>query len=80
VRVLATIAHLLNQIAIRVGDEPYAGDNASFGLTTLRNAPRYCVSSFVRRAHKNVGEISISLSERRPVQPSVPKIDLERLQ
>jgi DNA topoisomerase I len=35
-KVLATIVALLDTTAIRVGNEEYARDNSSFGLTTLR--------------------------------------------
>jgi DNA topoisomerase I len=36
-RVLATVVQLLEATMIRVGNEEYAKDNRSFGLTTLRN-------------------------------------------
>ena len=36
-RVLATIVHLLDTTLVRVGNEEYAKENGSFGLTTLRN-------------------------------------------
>ena len=36
-KVLATIVALLEKTLIRVGNEDYAKDNKSFGLTTLRN-------------------------------------------
>jgi DNA topoisomerase-1 len=36
-KVLATIAHLLDASLIRVGNDEYAEQNQSFGLTTLRN-------------------------------------------
>jgi DNA topoisomerase-1 len=36
-KVLATIVQLLEQTFIRVGNEEYARDNKSFGLTTLKN-------------------------------------------
>ncbi len=36
-KVLATIVALLERTLIRVGNEDYAKDNKSFGLTTLRN-------------------------------------------
>jgi DNA topoisomerase I len=36
-RVLATIVKLLDATLVRVGNEEYARDNGSFGLTTLRN-------------------------------------------
>lgn len=36
-RVLATVARLLENTCIRVGNDEYAKENNSFGLTTLRN-------------------------------------------
>ena len=36
-KVIATVVHLLETTLIRVGNEDYAKDNKSFGLTTLRN-------------------------------------------
>jgi DNA topoisomerase-1 len=36
-KVLATVVALLERTRIRVGNEEYARDNRSFGLTTLRN-------------------------------------------
>jgi DNA topoisomerase I len=36
-KVLATIVHLLETTLIRVGNEDYAKENRSYGLTTLRN-------------------------------------------
>jgi DNA topoisomerase-1 len=36
-KVLATIVHLLETTLIRVGNEDYAQENKSYGLTTLRN-------------------------------------------
>jgi len=35
--ILATIVHLLDTTLVRVGNDQYARENASFGLTTLRN-------------------------------------------
>ena len=35
-RVIATVVHLLDTTNIRVGNEEYARDNRSFGLTTMR--------------------------------------------
>ena len=37
-KVLATIVHLLDHTLIRVGNDAYARDNASYGITTLRNS------------------------------------------
>jgi DNA topoisomerase I len=36
-KVLATVVRLLETTLIRIGNEEYARDNGSFGLTTLRN-------------------------------------------
>ncbi len=36
-KVLATVVHLLEETLIRVGNEGYAKDNKSYGLTTLRD-------------------------------------------
>ena len=36
-KVLATVVHLLEKTLIRVGNDEYAKQNRSFGLTTLRN-------------------------------------------
>jgi DNA topoisomerase I len=36
-KVLATVVHLLETTLIRVGNEDYAKENKSYGLTTLRN-------------------------------------------
>ena len=36
-KVLATVVHLLERTFIRVGNEEYAKENKSFGLTTMRN-------------------------------------------
>jgi DNA topoisomerase I len=38
-RVLATVIALLEQTHIRVGNDEYARENGSFGLTTLQNRP-----------------------------------------
>lgn len=36
-KVLATVVHLLETTLIRIGNDDYARDNKSYGLTTLRN-------------------------------------------
>ena len=36
-KVLATLVHLLGRTFIRIGNEEYARENQSFGLTTMRN-------------------------------------------
>jgi DNA topoisomerase-1 len=37
-KVLATVVHLLGRTFIRIGNEEYARENKSFGLTTMRNS------------------------------------------
>ncbi len=44
-RVLAAIVHLLDTTLVRVGNEEYAKQNGSFGLTTLRNRHARIVAS-----------------------------------
>ena len=39
-KVLATVVRLLDKTLIRVGNDEYARENRSFGLTTLRRPPR----------------------------------------
>ena len=39
-KVLATVVHLLETTLIRVGNDDYAKQNNSYGLTTLKNRPR----------------------------------------
>jgi DNA topoisomerase-1 len=36
-RILATVVHLLGRTFIRIGNEEYARENKSFGLTTMQN-------------------------------------------
>jgi len=47
-KVLATVVQLLESTAIRVGNDEYAKDNGSFGLTTLRNKHAKVEGSTVR--------------------------------
>jgi DNA topoisomerase-1 len=54
-KVLATVVHLLETTLIRVGNDDYAKENKSYGLTTLRNPhvasrARSCASSSRARA------------------------------
>jgi DNA topoisomerase-1 len=51
-KVLATVVKLLETTAIRIGNEEYARDNESFGLTTLRNHHVTVTGSNVRFAFK----------------------------
>ena len=47
-KVLATVVRLLDETDIRVGNEEYARENESFGLTTLRNRHVEVVGSTLR--------------------------------
>lgn len=47
-KVLATVVRLLDTTYIRVGNEEYARDNESFGLTTMRNRHVHVSSSEIR--------------------------------
>ncbi len=47
-KVLATVVQLLESTAIRVGNDEYAKDNGSFGLTTLQNKHAKVQGSTVR--------------------------------
>jgi DNA topoisomerase I len=54
--VLATIVHLLVTMLIRVGNDEYAAQNNSYGLTTLKNPPSTatkCASVLLARAASN---------------------------
>jgi DNA topoisomerase I len=66
-KILATVVHLLEATRMRVGNEEYARDNASYGLTTLR-ARQVRVSGATIRFHfrgKSGVEHEIELSDRR---------------
>jgi len=47
-RVLATVVQLLEKTLIRVGNEEYARDNQSYGITTLHNAHARIKQSTIR--------------------------------
>jgi DNA topoisomerase-1 len=47
-KVLAAVVQLLEKTAIRVGNDEYARDNQSFGLTTMRNTHAQISGSTVR--------------------------------
>jgi DNA topoisomerase I len=47
-KVLATVVRLLERTFIRVGNEEYARDNKSFGLTTMKNRHARVVGASVR--------------------------------
>jgi DNA topoisomerase I len=66
-RALATVVRLLESTMIRVGSEEYARDNASYGLTTLRNRHarvRGGELTFVFRGKSNV-EHQVTVDDRR---------------
>lgn len=60
--VLATIVHLLDTTLVRVGNDQYARQNQSFGLTTLRN----------RHVRKDAGGFRLSFKGKSGVQHEVP--------
>lgn len=66
-KVLATVVRLLEATLIRVGNEEYARENRSFGLTTLRNRHVKVEGTALRFAFrgKSGKEHDISLRDRR---------------
>jgi DNA topoisomerase-1 len=66
-KVLATIVQLLEKTLIRVGNEEYAKENNSYGLTTLRNRHAKVDGSTVHFQFKGKSGIkhSIDLKDRR---------------
>lgn len=66
-KVLATVVQLLETTAIRVGNDEYAKDNGSFGLTTLRNKHARVDGSTVRFAFRGKSGVrhAIDLRDRR---------------
>jgi DNA topoisomerase-1 len=65
--VLAAVVELLEKTLIRVGNEEYARDNRSYGLTTLRNTHARIEASAVRFVFrgKSGKEHHITLHDRR---------------
>lgn len=63
-KVLATIVALLDKTLIRIGNEDYARENKSFGLTTLRNRHLDVEGSTLRFEFKGKSGKSWSLSLR----------------
>ncbi len=65
--VIATIVHLLDCTAIRIGNAPYAQQNRSYGLTTLRQRHVTLESSTIRFrfAGKGGKKWDVSLRDRR---------------
>ena len=66
-KVLATIVQLLETTAIRVGNDEYARDNNSFGLTTLRNKHAKVDGATVRFAFRGKSGVrhALDLRDRR---------------
>lgn len=66
-KVLAAVVQLLETTAIRVGNDEYAKDNGSFGLTTLRNGHAKVDGSTVRFSFRGKSGIrhAIDLQDRR---------------
>ncbi len=66
-RVLAAVVRLLDLTHVRVGNEEYARDNQSFGLTTARNRHARVGASKVRLTYRGKGGAPcvIELSDRR---------------
>lgn len=66
-KVLATVVQLLESTAIRVGNDEYAKENGSFGLTTLRNKHAKVQGSTVRFSFRGKSGVrhAIDLQDRR---------------
>jgi len=66
-KVLATVVQLLEKTLIRVGNEEYARENKSYGLTTLRNKHIKATDSSLRFAFRGKSGIEhqITLKDRR---------------
>jgi DNA topoisomerase-1 len=66
-RVLAAVVRLLEKTGVRVGNEEYARENRSFGLTTLRNHHADVGSRRIRFRFRGKGgkEHEVELSDRR---------------
>ena len=65
-KVLATIVHLLETTLIRVGNEGYAEENKSYGLTTLRNRHVAVASGALRFRFKGKSGKAWNLTDQRP--------------
>jgi DNA topoisomerase-1 len=65
-KVIATVIRLLESTMARVGNEEYARDNGSFGLTTLRDKHAKISSTGVRLVFKGKHGISADVTVRDP--------------
>ncbi len=66
-KVLATIVQLLETTAIRIGNDEYAKENNSFGLTTLRNKHAHVKGATIRFSFRGKSGVrhAIDLHDRR---------------
>jgi len=66
-KVLATVVQLLETTAIRIGNDEYARENSSFGLTTLRNRHANVNGSTIRFSFRGKSGIrhAIDLQDKR---------------
>jgi DNA topoisomerase I len=66
-KVLAAVVQLLEKTLIRIGNEEYARDNGSIGLTTMRDAHAKVIGSRLRFAFKGKSGVShtVDLEDRR---------------
>lgn len=66
-RVIASVVHLLDRTMIRIGNEAYAQENRSFGLTTLRSRHVEIEGASLRFSFKGKSgqEWRLKLSDRR---------------
>jgi DNA topoisomerase-1 len=73
-KVLAAVVELLEKTLIRVGNEEYARENDSYGLTTMRirmrrSTARACGSSFAAKAASRTESISMTPASRASSRP-----------
>jgi DNA topoisomerase-1 len=66
-KVLATVVQLLEKSLIRVGNDEYARENGSFGLTTMRNAHVHVRGSMVRFQFRGKSRVrhAVHVTDRR---------------
>jgi DNA topoisomerase I len=64
-KVLATVVHLLEMTLIRVGNDEYARNNQSYGLTTLKSKHVAVEGSEVRFHFKSGKQWSLAMRDRR---------------
>ncbi|MBI2769513.1 MAG: DNA topoisomerase IB [Burkholderiales bacterium] len=64
--VLSTVAHLLDTTLIRVGNDQYAKENGSYGLTTLRNRHVRIVGACLRLAFRGKSGVQHEVEVKDP--------------